>query len=118
MMLLADENIEKPIVEFLRDKGFDVFYIIEGKLSISDEEILNIADKENRILITNDKDFGELIFYQKKISSGVLLIRSSKEKASHKVSLFETHLEQIKNKLAGNFVVLSESGVRIRKLFT
>lgn len=116
MRLVADENIEKPIVEFLRDKSFDVFYIIEAKLSISDEEILNIAKKENRILITNDKDFGELIFYQKKISSGVLLIRSSKEKALDKVALLETYLAQIKNKLFGNFIVLSDAGVRIRKL--
>ncbi|MCK4859015.1 MAG: DUF5615 family PIN-like protein [Candidatus Omnitrophica bacterium] len=116
MKFLADENIEKPLVDFLRGKGFDVLYVCEQHKSISDEEVLYLANQEDRILLTNDKDFGELIFLQRKISQGIVLIRLFSENTSDKIVLFNKLLKEYSDKLKRHFVVLTERQVRIRKL--
>ena len=70
MKFLIDESVEKPIVDWLRDQKYDVIYITEKSPAITDEEVIKIANSESRILITNDKDFGELIFCQGRINTG------------------------------------------------
>ena len=60
MKLLADENIDRPIVEKLRDSGIDVLYVDEKSKGISDNEVLNIAEDEDRILITFVDDFSDV----------------------------------------------------------
>jgi len=77
MKFLADESVEKPVIDWLRGQDFDVRYITEITPSINDEEVIRLANNEGRILITNDKDFGELVFHQSKIILGVLLIRGT-----------------------------------------
>src|SRR5205809_7602530 len=75
MNLLADEGIDKPIVDALRTAGFDVIYILETNAGADDDFILSLANTEKRILITQDKDFGELVFRLKQVHYGVILIR-------------------------------------------
>lgn len=72
---IADVNIEKPIVDFLLESRYDVKWVPDYGCEIIDEHLLTLAYKEKRVLITNDKDFGELIFLQKRLSSGIILIR-------------------------------------------
>lgn len=67
MKFLADESIEKPVADWLRGQAFEVRYVTEITPSINDEEVIRLANDEGRILITNDKDFGELVFHQSKI---------------------------------------------------
>ncbi|MBD0367365.1 MAG: DUF5615 family PIN-like protein [Flavisolibacter sp.] len=62
MKLLADESVDKPIIDALRMAGFDVVYILEIAPEIDDGTILNLSNDEQRILLTQDKDFGELVF--------------------------------------------------------
>ncbi len=116
MKFLADESIEKPVVDWLRGQDFDVRYVTEITPSINDEEVIRIANDEGRILITNDKDFGELVFRQSKIVLGVLLIRAINERASNKIRLVREVLEKARNKLAGYFVVVNEAGIRMKKI--
>jgi predicted nuclease of predicted toxin-antitoxin system len=77
---------------------------------------LRIASTTDRILITNDKDFGEMIFREGKPHKGVILLRLDDESTSNKIRvlglLFAQHFDQ----LAGNFVVATESTVRIVRL--
>ena len=61
MNLLADEGIDKPIVDLLRSNGFDIIYILETNQGADDEFILTMANDDKRILLTQDKDFGELV---------------------------------------------------------
>jgi predicted nuclease of predicted toxin-antitoxin system len=75
MNILADEGVDKPIIDRLRSSGFDVKYILEVSPAIDDEAILSQADSEKRILLTQDKDFGELVYRMKFIHYGVILIR-------------------------------------------
>jgi predicted nuclease of predicted toxin-antitoxin system len=58
---LADEGVDKQIVDRLRQVGHSVWYVAEMEPGISDDEVLNLANRENDILLTADKDFGELI---------------------------------------------------------
>ena len=88
MKFLIDESVEKPIVDWLRDQKYDVMYVAESSSGITDEEVIKLANCESRILITNDKDFGELIFRQGRITQGILL------NASHK-NVFELIVKSI-----------------------
>ena len=62
MKFLADENIDLPIAQLLRKNGFLVDYVLEIDPGINDEEVLNLANKESSIILTADKDFGELVY--------------------------------------------------------
>ncbi len=74
-MFLADENIPLEVVYELRHKGIDIISLSELNPGIEDEEVLLLAVKERRTLITFDNDFGELVFKMKKLSKGVILLR-------------------------------------------
>jgi predicted nuclease of predicted toxin-antitoxin system len=117
MKFLIDESVEKPIVDWLRNQKYDVIYIAEKSPAITDEKVIRFANSESRILITNDKDFSELIFRQGKITQGILLIRAANEESSNKIRLVKEVLKKAKNKLRGNFVVVNETGIRIRKIY-
>ncbi|MDL1962260.1 MAG: DUF5615 family PIN-like protein [Deltaproteobacteria bacterium] len=62
MNFVADESVDRQIVERLRDDGHSVWYVAEMAPSISDDEVLKLANNESASLITSDKDFGELVF--------------------------------------------------------
>lgn len=62
MNLLADESIDRQIVDRLRLDGHDVFYIAEAEPSINDEQVFDRANAQQALLITADKDFGEIVF--------------------------------------------------------
>ncbi|MEO6638906.1 MAG: DUF5615 family PIN-like protein, partial [Ginsengibacter sp.] len=87
MNLLADEGVDKPIVDLLRNSGFDVVYILETNPGVDDEFILAMANDDNRILLTQDKDFGELVFRLKYAHFGVILIRLEGYKPLLKVEI-------------------------------
>lgn len=76
LKFIADVNVEKAVVDFLRDEGYDVKWIPDFDRTALDEGLLKLANKERRILVTNDKDFGELKFRQRKLSVGIILFES------------------------------------------
>lgn len=116
MKFLADVNIEKKIIDFLRDNKFDVKWMLEDNKYLNDFEIIKIANDENRILLTNDKDFGEIVFRQKFISSGILLLRIYGQKVEKKVELLKKLLVINGKELYNNFIVIKEKNIRIIKL--
>lgn len=116
MKFLADENVEWPIVLHLRDRGFDLMCIKEILAGGSDDEILKLADREKRILLTNDLDFGRLVLQQKKDFPGLILMRFFQESSSKKIEVLDHLLKLHGNKLAGHFTVVSEARIRIRPL--
>lgn len=56
---LANVNVEKPLVDFLDEKGFDIKWVTNIDKRMPDARVCEIANKEQRVIITNDKDFGE-----------------------------------------------------------
>lgn len=77
MKILADEGVDRPIVERLRQSGHQVWYVAELEPGISDNVVLDLANRERAILLTADRDFGELVFRQGRLTTGVILLRLS-----------------------------------------
>lgn len=115
MNLLADEGVDKPIVDMLRSKGFDVVYILETNRGADDNFVLDMANESKRILITQDKDFGELVFRLRKAHHGVILIRLEGYKPASKAEIVVNMLLEHWTELVGSFAVIQPSLIRIRK---
>ena len=114
MNLLADESVDGPIVGRLRREGHNVFYVAESTPGLSDEQVLEAANERNALLLTADKDFGELVFRLQKVHRGVVLLRlaglAPDVKAKIVAGVFQIHHTQ----LAEAFCVVSSRAVRIR----
>ena len=115
MTIVADESVDFGIINGLRQKGFQILSISEGFSGISDHEVLQIAVKNKCLLITEDKDFGELTCRFKLEHYGILLIRltdiSRKVRIESATKNIELHFGSLKN----NFSVLNKKGLRIKK---
>lgn len=72
---IADENIDAPIIARLRADGLDILSVGELDPGIDDDRVLEIANQQSRILITSDRDFGELVFRLGRSAAGILLLR-------------------------------------------
>jgi predicted nuclease of predicted toxin-antitoxin system len=115
MKFLADENVDKPIVERLRDGGHTVLYVVEMKPSISDDEVIQRANQELALLLTADKDFGELAFRQRRVVYGVVLIRLAGLSPQRKAEIVAIVIQEHADEMAQNFTVITPGAVRIRK---
>lgn len=115
MKILADEGVDSPIVSRLRVLGHDVDYISEIDPGISDEEVLKIALNDSRILLTIDKDFGELVFRLKQTHAGVILIRLEGLKGMEKAAIMETAFITYGEAFLNSFTVIQKNYIRIRK---
>lgn len=113
---LVDEDVEYSIVQYLRKQGYDVLSVVEFHPSLDDADILQKAVQEQRIVITSDKDFGLLAFKEKLPAAGIILFRLYDQSAATKLRILPRILEEYKSKLYGNFMVVSEGKIRIRKL--
>jgi len=112
LKFIADINVEKPIVDYLKEKGYDVKWFSDYNCEILDQDLLKIARAEKRILITNDKDFGELTFLQKKLSSGIILLRIKRQKADDKVKILKKVFQNYRDKILNNFVIITDKKIR------
>jgi predicted nuclease of predicted toxin-antitoxin system len=82
MRILADENVPRVIVDWLRDTGHDVLYAAETRKQTSDTDLLAEAETQGYLMMTEDKDFGELIFRDHLNSHGVVLLRMENRPAT------------------------------------
>jgi len=115
MNFLADECIDRQIVDRLRQDGHQTSFVLEMDPGMSDAAVLSLSNETASILLTADKDFGELVFRQGCASSGVLLIRLAGERHDEKAELVSTAIRTRGAELAGNFSVLTERTFRIRR---
>jgi predicted nuclease of predicted toxin-antitoxin system len=113
--IVADESVDKQIVDRLRANGHEVLFVAELDPGIDDETVLLRSRQADAILLTADKDFGELVFRQRLLHTGVLLIRLAglmpNAKAELVASMFDEHVEE----LSTGFGVLSPRALRLRK---
>jgi len=115
MKFMADENIDRQIVDRLRQDGHTVMSVAEMDPGISDDVVLDLANQEGSLLLTADKDFGELVFRQHRLLTGVVLVRlaglSPLSKAEAVASAITRHITE----LPQAFAVISPGIIRIRK---
>lgn len=115
MKLLADENIESEIVTALRSVGFEVADIKDIDPGINDDDVLRRAKTSNAVLLTYDKDFGELVFRERLATNGVIFLRLPNTPRSEKIRRVVEVLSDHEVDLVGSFTVVSVRGLRIRK---
>lgn len=116
MKFLVDESTGIHVARFLKNLGYDAIYPAENIPRLSDLEILDRARREKRIIITNDKDFGDYIFYQKLNTYGIILLRLQDDSAENKLKVLKSLIANFHGKLKGNFVTVTEGRIRIRKI--
>ena len=75
MLFLADESCDFAVVRALRGAGHDVLAVADVSPRTDDEQVLELARQEQRILLTEDKDFGRLVYADQQATGGVILIR-------------------------------------------
>ena len=116
MRLLANENFPREAVEALRANHHDVIWIRTAAPGFDDEAVLSLAQAEERLLLTFDKDFGELAFQSKlPASSGVILFRISMPSARHVAEVVAAVLDG-RDDWAGHFSVVNDRRIRITPL--
>ena len=114
MKFLVDECAGASVVDCLRDAGHDVVAVAEVMPQADDEQILEHAVLETRILVTNDKDFGEMIYRSGRAHRGVLLLRLQDERSENKVWVTKVVLARVGERLQNCYTVATESAIRVR----
>jgi predicted nuclease of predicted toxin-antitoxin system len=114
MRFLLDESAELRIAAALRDDGYDVTTIVhDHSASLADREVLRIANAEQRILITNDRDFGELVFGEGLPHAGIIYFRlpldtTADQKIAWLRRIFSEHTDAL-----GRFIVVTPGQIRV-----
>lgn len=116
MKFLADECCDTGLVTSLRRDGHDVLYVLEEKAGVPDNKVLLDAYTEGRILLTEDKDFGELVYRLKKPSKGIILIRIDVKERHMKWVRLKKLIENYEERLTDHFVVIDTQKFRFRPL--
>ncbi len=114
MRFTADENLERSIVEGLREMGHDVFEASVESPRAPDPLVLERSAREDRILITNDKDFAELAFLQRKATAGIVLVRLPKLRTRQKTKRVLEVIDQQGERLRNVFTVVEAHAIRKR----
>jgi len=115
-MILADENISSHLVSVLRSKNIEVFHIKENHRGITDEEVIKLSKHPPRIILTEDKDFGEWVYAHKEQSISVIFLRYSMPESKHIVSILINLLLSKGDKLYEKFTTITTHKIRIRSL--
>jgi predicted nuclease of predicted toxin-antitoxin system len=115
LKFICDEGVDRPIVEALRVAGHDVTYVAEQSPGIDDEGVLQAAAQKARVLVTADKDFGELVFRQGRVHNGVVLVRLHGLDSAEKGQIAVAAIAEHGTELERSFAVLERGRIRIRK---
>ena len=114
MKFLVDESTGVAISQKLKHMGLDAISVIECMKGADDEAIVRRAIEENRVIITNDKDFGWLAAFYK--PPGIILLRLEDERAENKAKIVLHILKKYRKAILGSILVASEKKIRIRKI--
>ena len=116
MRFVVDECTGPAVARWLRAVGHDVFSVYDEARGLDDGGVLDLAVRENRILITNDTDFGERVFRLRQPHCGVVLLRLADERAAKKIAALQRLVELHAHDLPGAFTVVGESSIRIVRI--
>jgi predicted nuclease of predicted toxin-antitoxin system len=116
MRFLADAHVSVQMVTMLRDLGHDCLDSSAIPPRMQDVEVLRFAAAENRIVITSDKDFGELVFVHKIACPGVVLIRIALADEKDRVERVRSVLPLVLSRLPRSFITITAGTVRARPI--
>ena len=112
MRFLVDECTGPKVAGWLRSEGHEVFSVFNEARGMADPDVLAKALVENWILITNDKDFGEMVFRERRRHHGVIFLRLDDERSANKIEVLRQLFANHADKLPEEFVTVTETKVR------
>jgi predicted nuclease of predicted toxin-antitoxin system len=115
LKIVIDVGVGRLIEEWLSQQGFNIIAIRKINLEMSDSEIIKLANYENAIIITMDKDFGELVYKNHLQHKGIVLLRLEDAMGEEKLSVIQTIFTNKFSQLKNNFCVYQNGNLRIRK---
>ena len=115
MRFLVDECTGPAVARWLREQQHEVFSVYEQARGMDDDDIIQKAFDENWILITNDKDFGEKVYRDRRPHRGVILLRLDDERVASKIDTLQRLLRDYADRLADHFVVVTKTTVRFAR---
>lgn len=113
MQFLADENCDSAIICALREAGHKVVSVSESFRGCEDEKLLELARQEKWLFITEDKDFGELVFAHQRKTGGVILVRFPLQARKNIVPALLKLISEKGDKLISKFIVVQPNRIRI-----
>lgn len=116
MRFIIDENVRDSARSLLINLGHDVFSIADLAPSLKDTAILKLSVQQKRIIITNDLDFGVLVFYHRLPAYGIILFRLDNETRVRVLSRLESAVTDFAEKLAHHFITVTDNHIRVRRL--
>ncbi len=116
MKLFADENLARLLITRLREQGHDVLYASEVQPGATDTNWLARAESEGRVILTADKDFGDMVFRDRLTSHGVVLLRLREIGLSERVARLEQAWATVEAHPIGKFIVITRGKIRVRDL--
>ena len=115
MNLVADENVDRGVVERLRRDGHHVDWVAELSPSVPEKDVLRLAAGSGTVPVTEDKDFGELVYRRGLTHAGVMLVRLEGLDNAAKAELVSRVVRDNEAELPGAFVVVTPDSVRLRR---
>jgi predicted nuclease of predicted toxin-antitoxin system len=115
MRFLVDECTGPAVAHWLRQQGHDVFSVYDQARGSDDDKIMEIAKSDGRILITNDRGFGEKVFRQRRPHHGVVFLRLDNERAQSKIRVLNQLISVHGKAIEDRFVVVTETQIRFSK---
>jgi len=115
MRFLVDECSGPKLAAWLRDRQHEVFSVFDEARGMVDDAIIEKANDEEWILITNDKDFGEKVYRERHPHKGIVFMRLEDERAANKIAVIKSLLENYADQLPDKFVVVTEKRVRFAR---
>lgn len=116
MDILADENLDGPLVAWLREQEHDLLWAAESTPGRGDADLLGLAAAQQRVLITLDRDFGALVFQRGLRPPGLVLLRLRSRSSAELLSAFQEVWPSVERRAARHFVVVSPGRIRVRPL--
>ena len=111
---IVDVGVGKVVEEWLRQSGYDARAVRELDPRMRDTEILALAAREQRIVVTMDKDFGDLVYHSGQSHAGVLLLRMEEAGQREKLAAVQQILAKYSDELTGRFCVYQSQRLRVR----
>ena len=115
MRFLVDECTGPVVASWLRDQNHEVFSVYDEARGLDDDEVIQKALEGERILITNDKDFGEKVYRDGRLHSGVILLRLQDERSTSKIRVLSNLLNMYSDRIPNSFLVVTEQRVRFAR---
>lgn len=112
---MADESCAAPVIQALRAVGHDVVVIAEVEKGATDERVMERAFESGRVLVTEDHDFGELVYSRRRPTAGVLLVKFHNRARRAKPAAVVEAVGKLGLRLQSGFAVVEPGRVRLTK---